>query len=119
MNDILNLYDYFSTKKLNNMTRLFKEYHDHNMPMLVTFFCKQQTVDTKNEIFGRTHDYVFDKADGLFRHVVKCKGISTNNRQTSTHRNFDQRQGEIIRSCNWSAWRETRMKCIEDYFLVS
>jgi len=66
-------------------------------------------VNTKNEIFGRTHDYVFDKADGLFRHAAKCKEISTNNRQTSTHRNFDQRQGEIIWSCNWSAWRETRL----------
>jgi len=77
------------------------------------------SVNTKNEIFGRTHDSIFDKADGLFRHVAKCKEISTKSIQTSTHHNFDQRQGEIIRSCNWSAWRETRLKCIEDYFLVS
>jgi len=28
-------------------------------------------------------------------------------------------KGEIIRSCNWSARRETRLKCIEDYFLMS
>lgn len=77
------------------------------------------SVNTKNEIFGQTHDSIVDKADGLFRQAAKCKWISTNNIHISTHRNFDQRQGEIIRSCNWSAWWETRLKCIEDYFLVS
>jgi len=89
---------------------------------------RRLSINTKNEIFGRTHDSIFDKANGLFRHAAKCKEISTKSIQTSTHHNFDQRQGEIIRSCNWSACRETKLKCVEiissvlvhgSYFLVS